>query len=237
MQRSYVMNPVILGMHNQTKFEPQRTNHFEVFIKLPTSITTSLEELRSWQEWLTLSTSDFSLPSITVSPIEIPYGNTKIKVAGNVEFGGADSLTCTDFIGADVEKILYTWQNQIYNPETGQMGWAANYKADAKVLEYSADGACLSSWILFGVWPSAVNYGSSMSKGDSQVKSVSVTLSYDLAYRKYGTSSDRAQHEQAAAAAATNMRWKDHDEYAGSNSGGPLNLDSKPGSFIEPFND
>lgn len=222
VKRQYDLNPVSLGLHNDTLYEPQRTNHFEVFIYLPSALNTDKTVLDTYRKYLTLATTDFSLPNITVSPISIPYGNTKINLAGSVEYGGADTLTCTDFIGADIEGILYTWQNLVYSPETGQMGWAKTYKSDAKVLEYSADGECLASWILFGVWPSAVNYGSSMSKGDSQIKSVSVTISYDLAYRKYGDTSTRSGHAAAQVNSANNMRWKDHGEYATENAGGPI---------------
>lgn len=220
--RNYALNPISLGLHNNTLYEPQRTNHFEVYIYLPTIITNGDTTLNNtYRKYITLATTDFSLPNISVSPIEIPYGNGKIKLAGSVEYGGADSLTCVDFIGADVEGILYAWQNLVYSPETGQIGWAYNYKTDAKVLEYSGDGACLSSWILRGVWPSAVDYGNSLSKGDSQVKNVSVTLSYDLAYRKYGTST-RNTTETAASTASSDMRWKAQSEYAASNAGGAI---------------
>lgn len=222
MKRNYALNPVSIGLHNNTLYEPQRTNHFEVYIYLPAAIAggdTAL--INTYRKYVTLATTDFSLPNITVSPIEIPYGNTKIKLAGSVEYGGADSLTCIDFVGADVEGILYAWQNLVYSPETGQMGWANNYKTDAKVLEYSADGACLSSWILRGVWPSAVDFGNSLSKGDSQVKNVSVTLAYDLAYRKYGQST-RNTHATAATQAHSNMNWKDQSAYATENAGGPI---------------
>jgi hypothetical protein len=224
MQRNYALNPVTLGLHNNTLYEPQRTNHFEVYIYLPTIIAGGdAAKIEQFRKYITLATTDFSLPNITVSPIQIPYGNTKINLAGSVEYGGADSLTCTDFIGADVEGILYAWQNLVYSPETGQIGWATNYKTDAKVLEYSADGACLSSWILRGVWPSAVDYGNSMSKGDSQVKNVTVTLAYDLAYRKYGKST-RNTTPQAAAQAMTDMNWKTQETYNNTNAGGSIQV-------------
>jgi len=222
MERSYALNPIAIGLHNNTLYEPQRSNHFEVYIYLPAILCNGdAAKIEQWRKYITLATTDFSLPSITVAPVQIPYGNTKINLAGSVEYGGADTLTCVDFIGADVEGILYAWQNLVYNPETAQIGWAYNYKTDAKVLEYSGDGECLSSWILRGVWPSGVTYGDSLTKGDSAVKNVSVTLSYDLAYRKFG-SSTRNTAQQAAANAAANMNWKDVSGYTESNAGGPI---------------
>lgn len=222
MTRNYALNPVAMGLHNNTLYEPQRTNHFEVFIYIPAAIANGDNGLISdFRKYITLATTDFSLPNITVSPIDIPYGNTKIKLAGAVEYGGADSLTCVDFIGADVEGILYAWQNLVYSPETGQIGWTYGYKTDAKVLEYSPDGACLSSWIIRGIWPSAIDYGNSMSKGDSQVKNVTVTFAYDIAYRKYGQST-RNKAQTAAAQAPTDMNWRVQAAYNQDNVGGPI---------------
>lgn len=221
MQRNYALNPVSLGLHNNTLYEPQRNNHFEVYIYIPPVIAGGdAARIEQFRKYITLATTDFSLPNITVSPVEIPYGNTKIKLAGQVEYGGADSLECIDFIGADVEGILYAWQNIVYSPETGQVGWAVNYKTDAKVLEYSVDGACLASWILRGVWPSGITYGS-LSRGSSDIKKVSVQLSYDLAYRKFGQST-RNTAETAAAQALTDMNWKSQDQYAADNAGGSI---------------
>lgn len=223
MQRSYELNPVSLGLHNNTLYEPQRTNHFEVYIYLPAAIAGGdAAKTNDLRKYITLATENFSLPNISVDPITIPYGNAQIKIAGGASYGGADSLTCSDFIGADIEGILYAWQNLVYSPETGQIGWAYNYKTDARVLEYSGDGSCLASWILRGVWPSSVNYGSSLSKGGSDVKKVDVTLSYDIAYRKFGEST-RTNHATNAAQSQTDMNWKAQADYAESNAGGPIN--------------
>ena len=218
MKRQYDLNPLAVGIHNSTLYEPQRTNHFEVHIFLPESVS---KDNITLEKYITLATTDFSLPNISTTPIEIPYGNTKIKIAGNIEYGGADSLSCTDFIGADIEGILYAWQYLVINPETAQVGWSNTYKTDATVIEYSPDGACLASWVLRGVFPQAISYGDSLSKGDSSVKKVNVTLSYDAAYRKK-SDSNRNTHASAAVNAATNMAWKPTNKYETDNLGGPI---------------
>jgi hypothetical protein len=220
MKRNYALNPVAVGLHNNVIYEPQRTNHFEVYLYLPSAIADNNKiKTEEYRKYITLATQNFSLPNISVAPVTIPYGNTMIKLAGQVEYGGADSLECIDYIGADVEGILYAWQQLVANAETGQIGWAYNYKVDAKVLEYSPDGECLSTWILKGVWPSAIAYGGSLDKSSSDIKRVQVTISYDLGYRKFGTST-RNKAKQAAANAMSNMTWK--DSYEDDNAGGPI---------------
>lgn len=221
MQRNYALNPVSLGLHNNTLYEPQRTNHFEVYIYLPTILAggdaAKTEQLR---KYITLSTKSFALPNVAVQPITIPYGNTEIKIAGQASYGGSGNLVCTDFIGADVEGILYAWQELIFSRETAQIGWAYNYKTDAKVLEYSPDGACLATWILRGVWPSEIDFGS-FNKDNSSIKEVTVNLQYDIGYRKFGEST-RNNHETAAATALKDMNWKPQGDYAETNAGGSI---------------
>lgn len=222
MERSFALNPVALGLHNNVLYEPQRTNHFEVYIFIPQILYNGdAEKTEAARKYITLATESFSVPGIQVQEVTIPYGNTNIKLAGTAQITGANSLTCQDYIGADVEGIIYAWQNLVYNPETSQIGWAYNYKTDAKVLEYSGDGECLASWVLRGVWPSNVQYGNGLAKNNGGIKKISVTLAYDLAYRKFGDST-RNTAQAAAANAQANMNWKAQDGYAESNAGGPI---------------
>ena len=232
--RKYGLSPIALGLHNSTLYEPQRSNHFEAYIYLPPAITNGdAAKATELSKYITLACESFSLPNISTNAVDIPYGNTKIHLAGTAQFQGATNLVCTDFIGADIEGILYSWQNIVYNPETSQMGWAANYKTTAQVVEYAGDGSCVASWVLQGVWPSGVDYGNSLSKNEATLKKVSVTLSYDVAYRKYGTS-NRYAHGTMATTALQNMVWKPQNQYQGAganpgvtnisaNNGGPLN--------------
>lgn len=232
--RKYGLSPIALGLHNSTLYEPQRTGHFEVYIYLPPALTNGdANKANELSQYITLACKSFSLPQIQTQPVEIAYGNTKINLAGTASFQGGETLNCIDFIGADIEGILYSWQNLVYNPETSQMGWAYNYKTTAQVVEYAGDGSCVSSWILQGVWPSSVNYGQTLSRDQNNLKEVIVTLKYDVAYRKYGTS-NRSEHGRMATTALQNMVWKPQDQYQGAgqnpgvynpsaNNGGPLN--------------
>lgn len=232
--RKYGLSPIALGLNSSTLYEPQRSNHFEVYIYLPKALTNGdASKANELAQYITLAVTSFSLPQITTDTVDIPYGNTKISLAGKASFSNADSLECIDYIGADIEGILYSWQNLVYNPETSQVGWAYNYKTKAQVVEYAGDGSCVSAWILEGVWPKSVTYGSGMSKDQGGLKKVTCSLSYDVAYRKYGTS-NRYQHGTMATTALQNMIWKPQDQYQGAgmnpgvtnlsaNNGGPLN--------------
>ena len=250
IKRSYSLNPIVDGVYNSTLYQPQLQNHFELVIKLNRDLQGGQNEnkLSKLRRYLNLAVTSFSLPTITTTPIDIPYGNTTIHIAGKTEFGGANSITCIDYIGADIERIIYNWQNLVTNPETGQQGWAYNYKCDAEIIEYAPDGSSLSTWVLRGLWPSEVNYGS-LDKSSGDLKQIEVTLSYDLAYKKkddekaYNTSGrggaglDNDDTSNPANMAAKNMTWKDPDGYEtfygensglqGANTPGPLDAASK----------
>ena len=243
IKRTYSLNPIVDGVYNSTLYQPQMQNHFELVIKLNRDLNGGTDEtqISNMVKYLNLAVTSFSLPTITTTPVDIPYGNTTIHIAGKTEFGGANSITCIDYIGADIERIIYNWQNLVTNPETGQQGWAYNYKCDAEIIEYAPDGSSLSVWVLRGLWPSEVNYGS-LDKSSGDLKQIEVTLSYDLAYKKknddnYDTAMYRggaglADNDTANPAnmAAKNMTWKDPAKYEdqyGTDSG--LNDATTPG--------
>ena len=63
------------------------------------------------------------------------------------------------------------------------MGWVDQYKRDMTVTQYGPDGTCERVWKFEGAWPSSIEYGS-MDHGGSDAKEISVTISYDVAYRE-----------------------------------------------------
>lgn len=250
-KRQYSLNPIIDDVYKDTLYQPQLQNHFELVIRLNRDLDggTDSTKIGTLQKYLNLAVTSFSLPTITTTPIDIPYGNTTIHIAGKTEFGGANSITCIDYIGADIERILYNWQNLVTNPETGQQGWAYNYKTDAEIIEYAPDGSSLSVWVLRGLWPSEINYGS-LDKSSGDLKQIEVTLSYDLAYKKkdnlYDTPNGRGgaatphdQNTNPADLAGVNMTWKKPSQYEhdygnqinaeGNESGKPLDNQNTPG--------
>lgn len=156
-------------------YEPQRTNNFQVeFYNLPGAGT---------QE-IMLATNDFSLPTISTPVVDVGHGNSKVHFAGQAEFSGMESLQVVDYITTDIENIIKEWHLQVYNPETDKIGWAANYKKDGQVTEFAPDGTNLRNWKIKGAFPSAVNYGPTLSMDGAEVKKVEITISYDKAWRE-----------------------------------------------------
>lgn len=162
--------PIALGaMHlsNNKNYEVQRTNNFEVVID-------------GLGQDVTLSVQVCPFPSESNEVIELSYGNSKVKVAGQAAIEDIE-IQCLDYIGLDTEAKLAEWRKQVYNPETDKIGWAADYKRNGYVHQYAPDGTHTRTWKIIGVWPSAFNPGENNQEG-SDKKMMSLTLSVDKAH-------------------------------------------------------
>lgn len=156
-----------LFMSANYAYEVQRTNNFEVV-------------LQGFPDEFTLAVESAPSPSISNDPIELAYGNSKVKVAGQATFDDFD-IQIKDFIDANMEEKLYRWRGQVYDPKSDRIGWAADYKRDGYLHQYAPDGTCMRSWKILGVWPTTFNGGDFAYDGGDK-KLISMTLSVDKAY-------------------------------------------------------
>ena len=162
--------PITLGadhLSNSATFEVQRTNNFELVIE-------------GFGEDFTLSVEGTNLPTVSNEPIELSYGNSKVKVAGQATYDDV-TVTVKDVIGADMELKLWEWRKQVYDPETDKVGWAKDYKRGAYLYQYAPDGTYLRPWKLKGCWPSTFESAEYAYEGGDK-KVVTLTLSVDKAY-------------------------------------------------------
>lgn len=131
---------------------------------------------------LSLLVNTCSLPEISTPAVELPFGNSTAKVGGKIEYGDG-SIAFMDAITIDVEKQLYDWHSQVVDPETGESGWVDEYKRDVLITQYGPHGENERIWHLEGAFPSSISYGE-MSGESADKKTITVTLSYDRAYRE-----------------------------------------------------
>ena len=156
-------------LSSNRNYQPQLSNNFEIVID-------------GLGEEVTLAVSSGSLPEISNAVIEMHYFNGVAKVAGKTEYADG-SIEIKDFITKDIEKKLNAWQKQVYNPDTGKMGYVDEYKRDASIIQYSPKGDMQRVWSLKGVWPTSISYGS-LDYSSTEAKSITITLAYDLAVRE-----------------------------------------------------
>lgn len=136
-------------------FEPQRQNNGLLFIE---GLATFGDIAVTGNSLVTLALESFPFPKQRNDPIEMPYLNQVRKVAGQ---GMIDDIEVVvrDFVDQPVSTILQNWRNAVYDPITGRIGLARNYKRRAFAHWISPDGSTTRCWQIDGVWPQMVDPG------------------------------------------------------------------------------
>jgi len=160
---------------NTKEFQLQRKNHFDIQFGANADHEVFIN---SQMKFMLVS---FPLPKETTESSDVSYFNQTIKVAGKTTFD-TTTVVLRDAIDYDTEMKFLQWRKRVYDPKTGKMGLAADYKCEAIVHEYTPNGEEYRTWHLIGCWPSGIDYGE-MTYEDGGEKQLSVTLCYDFAYR------------------------------------------------------
>jgi len=124
--------------------EPQRQNNFSVEIPLDNAD----------KDLVLMGLHGFTLPQQSNEVVEAEYQNEKRKVAGQVTVEEG-SLMLKDFVDTDTRGAILRWRKQVYNPQTGQIGMASDYKKELDVVLQGPDGENTRVAKLIGCWPSA----------------------------------------------------------------------------------
>ena len=134
---------------------------------------------------LTKQVMDFTRPTVSFEPIDIPIYNSTIKLAGKYSWG---DLTCNlrDDAGGNVSKLVgEQLQKQLDFMEQSSAASGIDYKFLKKfeVLD-GGNGAnepiALETWEIYGCYLSEVNYNN-MDYSESAPVTVSMTIRFDNA--------------------------------------------------------
>ena len=155
---------MLRAAHLSENFEPQRKFDFQIDFG---------------DDILRLSVSKFTLPSISNEEIELAYGNEKVWIAGQTTNETA-TLELRDTIDAGTAGAIMAWRDSVYDPETGNIGRASEYKKTASVFLLSPDGSDYREWQLIGCWPQAIKAGD-LDMTDNNVVLLEATIRYDRA--------------------------------------------------------
>ena len=161
--------------NNKRSYEPQRKNQFRLEVSLPGSSQS--------EEILARSARVISWPEFNISVIPVEFVNEIRHVAGRHEQAPIE-ITLLDFIGQDsTESVLWNWITKVYNPETGEMGYANEYTAPVGDLQkLDPHGIVHSTWRLVNVWPFKWKTGEG-DMGAAEKSLTSVTFQCDKFYR------------------------------------------------------
>jgi hypothetical protein len=132
-------------------FEPQR--QFQWILKV------GLDD-NSAEGMLELAIKSMFPPSDSNEPIEIPYMNSRVWVAGKhmVEAG---TINFFDYVDKNTAKIIRDWRLKVYDPDTGKMGYAKDYKKAATLYAMPPDmnESNARKYELQGMFPFAAKFG------------------------------------------------------------------------------
>jgi len=171
-------NPIVGAQHiapggeaGGKKYEPLRKNHFRLNISgLPGSADS---------DTIGLALVSFPVPTVAVERTSIDFGNEQRHVAGGATIEQAN-LTVVDYIDPDTAEYLFEWFKEVYDPDTGKVGLAADYKKDGSVVLYDPEGTEVREWSLSGIFPTNFNQGEFSMSARGEVQQIQMQLSVDL---------------------------------------------------------
>jgi hypothetical protein len=158
------------------RFEPMRSNNFELYIPALANLKTSTGKYVSDTDFI-LSVKNVGSPSASVDTLEVGYSNAKAKYAGMASFDNKD-IVFNDFLGIDVARVLEAWYNQVFDLKTHKIGRKSKYAKTAYLIEYTPDGQIERTWELHNCWINSFELGA-YDNENSSIREVKCTFVYD----------------------------------------------------------
>ena len=169
---------------NDSNYEVQRSNHFEIQIDFSSFNDfaginkNNIQQADEMSKTIRLCCTSAPIPTINIQTQPLRHGNETVNVAGSPSWGTM-SVGIYDVIGRNVAKLLQTWFHNVFNPYTHVMGMVKNYKTTATVFQYSPDASIIRKWVCYGVFPTSLNFGSYSADGQGQPVIIQMELSVD----------------------------------------------------------
>ncbi len=133
---------------------------------------------------LELSSRTAAPPSEASEEIGIPILNSTVYVAGKQTWE-AGSFVFHDYVDANTAKVLNDWRRLVYDPITGKQGYARVYKKLAELVMFGPMNETRRSWLLHGIWPITVNFGT-LDYSTSDIVQIECSFRYDRAVAAQG---------------------------------------------------
>lgn len=165
------------------KLEPMRKNRFIFQFSSVPGNTTGLEE------GLAFVAKSAGVPQISFEKTSTKRIHEGFNTAGMVSWNDLNVVfndfirnsSATDEVAAG--DAMYNWCSMIYNPLTGQMGYKTQYATSATEAQFDPAGNIIRAWNIFGIFPTSVDFGGTLSYEDSGATEISCTFAYDLAIK------------------------------------------------------
>ncbi len=117
-----------------------------------------------------------SRPRWSFDEVEIPIFNGKFFIPGKMSPEPLE-LTINDVATADIITPLYEWSRQVYDPDTGAMGYMEEYTRNIILTILGYKGEELEVWEIRGAWIQNFN-GGDLDQTSGEPIQVNITLRY-----------------------------------------------------------
>lgn len=175
------------GPGSSAGFEPQRKNNWIVAFSVP-GLNLATEDI-----FLALKSFPFPIEKTTRKTIR--WFNESRHYAGSVADFGEQSLVVRDYIDRDTALLLYSWRRLVWNPLTGNVGLAKNYKGSGMLylappgnsnLDLTGDDLTSDEvsrkMFLQGCFPTEFDMGDFDMDNEGDQVEIKVAISIDRAY-------------------------------------------------------
>lgn len=166
-----------LSSSKSSTLEPLRKNRWVIqFTVVPGDAGSGVSELA-------FCAHTAARPQITYGVTEIPRLNERFYSAGKPTWSELP-MSFYDYINGpqSVSEILWNWNQKIYSPVTGAMGFKVEYSTSASLGMLDPSGGVVQVWNLFYVWPFTITWND-LSAEDEAPAEVNVTFRYDYAVK------------------------------------------------------
>lgn len=157
----------------------RKTNNFVI----------SIEDVTDTGNALTAVVTQAFIPALEIGVITLTHGNDSKTYAGQATWTGGN-IVIQDVLNQAELDALIAWQEQVYDPATGAIGVAQDYKKQATLTEYAGNMKFIRRWE-FPVWISGLTFGE-LDAANANHKQVTATLQVDPpstlrpVYEEYG---------------------------------------------------
>lgn len=158
----------------QGNYEPQRQNNWYFEVDPPSQGDNDTKRV------IELALDTGFLPVEQSDEIEVHFVNERVYIAGKPMYD-AGSLVLKDYVDQAVMKAIADWRKTVYDPDTGKVGLAKDYKVGATIVLFAPDGTYARKWELSGCWPQQVTYGGTLDMSSSEINKIEITLRFDRA--------------------------------------------------------
>lgn len=125
-----------------------------------------------------LSVESVSFPEFSTAKIPLRYLNEDVKVSGGASVAD-NNITVRDFVDKNLFRVLNKWMEEVHDPVSGKIGYAANYKKTGSLYLVGPDGEREREVRMKGVWPTSLTASPLSYESVDQVVKIAMTLSVD----------------------------------------------------------